>query len=65
MQPMKNFAIFALFASSLTAATPTGPAVGSAALPFELADQNGQSHTLKSLLGPKGAIVVFYRSADW
>jgi hypothetical protein len=30
-----------------------------------LRDQNGVSHTLASMLGPKGAILVFYRSADW
>ncbi len=32
---------------------------------FEAPDQNGKMHTLKSLLGPKGAVLVFYRSADW
>ncbi len=63
---MKYFAILAMLASPLNAAAvATGPAVGARALPFETVDQNGQSHTLKSLLGPKGAIIVFYRSADW
>ena len=28
-------------------------------------DQNGTTRTLKSVLGPKGAILVFFRSADW
>jgi peroxiredoxin len=32
---------------------------------FTLRDQNGQPHSLKSLLGPKGALIVFFRSADW
>lgn len=44
---------------------PTGPAVGAPAPPFEAAGQNGQMHSLQSLLGPKGLILVFYRSADW
>jgi hypothetical protein len=62
---MRQFAILAFFAATVVAATPDGPAVGSRALPFEARDQNGQSHNLSSLLGPKGAILVFYRSADW
>jgi peroxiredoxin len=32
---------------------------------FRLADQNGTEHTLHSILGPKGALLVFFRSADW
>ncbi len=32
---------------------------------FELPDQDGKSHTLQSLMGPKGVVLVFYRSADW
>jgi hypothetical protein len=47
------------------AAVPTGPRVGEAVPGFRLADQNGQVHTLHSLLGPKGALLVFFRSADW
>lgn len=43
----------------------TGPAVGQKALDFELKDQNGASRTLASILGPKGALLVFYRSCDW
>jgi hypothetical protein len=62
---MKCLSLFALFAATLSAAPPTGPNVGSRALPFEARDQNGETHTLSSLLGPKGAILIFYRSADW
>jgi hypothetical protein len=51
--------------ASLLAAVKTGPEVGSPMPPFEARDQNGKSHTLQSLLGPKGAVLVFYRSADW
>ena len=42
-----------------------GPAVGSKMPGFELMDQDGKTHTLASLLGPKGAVILFFRSADW
>ena len=42
-----------------------GPQVGAALPDFRLRDQHGEVHTLKSLLGPKGALIVFFRSADW
>ena len=42
-----------------------GPKVGDVVPDFELRDQNGAPKRLSSLLGPKGAMLVFYRSADW
>ncbi len=54
-----------LAACALAAAVKSGPEIGSPMPAFEARDQNGKSHTLQSLLGPKGAVVVFYRSADW
>jgi len=42
-----------------------GPQVGSRVPDFSLTDQNGQTHTLRSTMGPKGAMLVFFRSADW
>jgi hypothetical protein len=42
-----------------------GPQVGQRVPDFALIDQNGQTRTLQSLLGPKGAMLVFFRSADW
>ena len=42
-----------------------GPQVGSRVPDFTLLDQKGQSRTLASLMGPKGLMLVFYRSADW
>jgi peroxiredoxin len=42
-----------------------GPQVGSRIPDFTLIDQQGQSRTLASLMGPKGLMLVFYRSADW
>jgi hypothetical protein len=53
-----------LISGSLTA-REYGPAVGSKMPGFELKDQDGKTHTLASLLGPKGAVIVFFRSADW
>jgi hypothetical protein len=42
-----------------------GPRVGDAVPEFSLRDQGGRIRSLKSLLGPKGAVIVFFRSADW
>jgi hypothetical protein len=53
----------ALLASHAT--IPTGPEVGSAVPDFSAVDQFGNTQSLHSMLGPKGALLVFYRSADW
>lgn len=42
-----------------------GPQVGERVPEFTLKDQNGKPSTLSSIMGPKGAMLVFYRSADW
>lgn len=42
-----------------------GPKVGDIVPDFELRDQHGASRSLSSLAGPKGTMLVFYRSADW
>jgi len=42
-----------------------GPPVGERVPDFELKDQNGKSRTLRSVMGPNGAMLVFFRSADW
>ncbi len=42
-----------------------GPQVGARVPDFTLADQRGKSRTLNSLMGPKGLMLVFIRSADW
>jgi len=42
-----------------------GPQVGQVVPDFELADQDGVRRPLRSLLGPNGAMLVFFRSADW
>jgi hypothetical protein len=45
--------------------TKLGPQVGERVPDFTLTDQNGRSWTLPAVMGPKGAMLVFFRSADW
>jgi len=42
-----------------------GPQVGAAVPAFSGSDQFGTARTLASAYGPKGAMLVFFRSADW
>ena len=42
-----------------------GPAVGSTVPRFVLSDQAGRPRSLDSIMGPRGAVLVFFRSADW
>lgn len=42
-----------------------GPQVGQRVPDFSLTDQTGRVHNLKSIMGPRGAMLVFLRSADW
>jgi hypothetical protein len=42
-----------------------GPKVGQRVPEFSGTDQFGRMHTLASSLGAKGAMLVFFRSADW
>ncbi len=42
-----------------------GPQVGERVLDFSLPDQTGKTRNLQSVMGPRGAMIVFYRSADW
>jgi hypothetical protein len=42
-----------------------GPKIGETLPDFTLPDQHGAPHSLKSILGPDGAVIVFFRSADW
>jgi hypothetical protein len=43
----------------------TGPTVGERVPEFSARDQANQEQTLKSILGRKGVMLVFFRSADW
>ena len=74
-------AIAVLFAGAMSAQTPPaqsatpprtkidvsklGPQVGERVPDFSLKNQNANTQTLQSTLGPKGAMLVFIRSADW
>jgi hypothetical protein len=51
--------------SAQTDISTLGPQVGGPAVEFQLVDQFGHSQTLQSLSGPKGTMLVFFRSADW
>jgi hypothetical protein len=42
-----------------------GPQAGQEVPAFDLLDQGGTRHTRESILGPNGAMLVFFRSADW
>jgi hypothetical protein len=42
-----------------------GPQVGQRVPDFSLNDQTGRVRNLKSIMGPRGAMLVFLRSADW
>ena len=42
-----------------------GPRVGERVPDFSLPDQHGATRSLRSTFGPKGAVLVFFRSADW
>ena len=42
-----------------------GPQIGERVPDFSLPDQNGQLHTLNSIMGPNGALLLFHRSANW
>jgi hypothetical protein len=45
--------------------TRLGPQIGAVVPPVSGVDQFGRPQTLGSIYGPKGAMVVFYRSASW
>ena len=62
--PSRLFSVLALTISVVTAAD-YGPAIGTKMPDFAAPDQDGQVRALPALLGPKGALLVFFRSADW
>ena len=69
---MRRF-LFAIVAVGMLAVAPAaqtnlatlGPQVGQRAIEFSLPDQQDRVRTLQSFAGPKGTMLVFFRSADW
>ena len=61
----QTLALSGIIASVTLGAIRTGPEVGAKLPNFEVSDQDGKSRKLSDLLGPKGAVLVIYRSADW
>ena len=55
----------AMRVSSLELLTSIGLPVGQRAPAFSLPDQFGHERTLDSLKGPRGTVLLFFRSADW
>ncbi len=45
--------------------TSTGPAIGEKIPFFGAPDQFGKMQDFNSIVGPKGAVIVFNRSVDW
>jgi hypothetical protein len=62
-------AVFVLITSGVLAQGPDparlGPRTGERVADFTLPDQQGVARPFRSMLGPKGAVLVFFRSADW
>ena len=42
-----------------------GPQVGERVPDFQLSDHSGRLQTLQTIMGRRGAMLVFIRSADW
>src|SRR6266478_9437795 len=51
--------------STVGSAPPIGLEIGRRAPQFTLVDQFGHEQSNETLKGPKGTIVLFFRSADW
>lgn len=60
-----GFPVWAVTPEASIDVTSLGPQIGELVPDFSLPDQNDRFHTRDSILGPKGAILMFYRSADW
>jgi hypothetical protein len=66
LRSLVTIAIWALPIAALHCQSiKTGPEVGQQIPAFSAPDQEGLNQTLKSIMGPKGAMLVFFRSADW
>jgi hypothetical protein len=59
------FSIFSCVSALLPQPVAQGLAPGDQIPRLSLTDQNGRVKTFDDIRGPKGAMIVFYRSADW
>ena len=51
--------------SRIPANLTTGPEIGERIPHIEAVDQHGQRRDFDGIVGPNGAMILFYRSADW
>jgi hypothetical protein len=54
----------ALFAQQVDVSS-IGPRIGDRVTDFRLTDQHGREQSIAGAAGPKGTMLVFFRSADW
>jgi len=58
-----------LLAAAVQATPPpafeVGPALGETIPAFQAPDQDGRPRSFADLRGPKGLVLLFFRSADW
>jgi hypothetical protein len=59
------FAFNPVLAQTTIPSKEVGPKVGQKIPAFKASDQFGHQQTLSSLMGPKGLVLLFVRSADW
>jgi hypothetical protein len=52
-------------ATNHASASSVGLEIGQQAPAFALQDQFGHEHSNETLKGPKGTVILFFRSADW
>ena len=66
--PFGVTAVALIFCSEVLAQTvpdSPGPTAGARVPDFQLSDQTGAKRSLHGIMGPKGLMLVFFRSADW
>src|SRR5579862_875394 len=66
MKPKRltTISLLCMFLAPAIGAGDLEPHSGSRFPAFKLPDQNGQIHSLRSLMGPKGALILFNPSTD-
>ena len=57
--------LWSTFVAAQNDGLKTGPKIGEKVPDFTLPDQEGRQRSFQELMGPKGLLLVFSRSADW